>query len=280
MTNDTPVQFEKFIAQFSSYFKRENECNRENNICFDDIALQKLTKRNVSQMSESEKKDVIEEAKNELNCDSQKCIADRKKIKTDAVFKPKGPKDSNEWLTNFNIESTFENLAIMRKDFGYFNCELSDFMDTGSRNAGYSDDVNICKTLPYPDSVDGKKCYAIILNTGNTKIGGVHWVSLFFDFRNDEAWEVDFFDSAEQSFDQFKPIIEKYIDKIKERNKDKSIILKKNIVQHQYGSSECGVYSLFFCIARALGISFEEFNNKQQIFTDNAVQKLRSIFFT
>jgi hypothetical protein len=278
MTNNKPIQFEKFIAQFSSYFDKGNECNRENNICFDDIALQKLTKQNVSKMQTEEKKAVIEDAKREFKCDSQKCVADRINVKSDVIFKPNGPSNSKEWLTNFDIESTFENLSAMQLDFGYFNCELSDFMETGSRNG---DKNNICKTLPYPDENTGKKCYAIVLNTGNRTIGGVHWVSLFFDFRNENQWEVDFFDSAEQSFDQFKPIIEHYIADIKkESGGNKNILLKKNTVQHQHGSSECGVYSLFFCVARALGISFEEFNNNKQIFSDRAVQTLRSIFFT
>ena len=103
-----------------------------------------------------------------------------------------------------------------------------------------------------------------LLKEGKTKIGitfnldkhhqrGSHWVSLFVDL--DDRF-IFYYDSAGND-------IPEEIDNLRKRLMKQSLELKKKMklkfyknypVEHQYGNTECGMYSLFFIITMLTGI--------------------------
>ncbi len=271
--------------QTNGYFIPGNECNDPNSICISNDNLKKLTGQKDIPKNPDAIKKIIDQLKSKSNCKSQSCVLERNNLEAvdnngkQLMMKPKGPANSNEWLDNFNIELTFDNLERIFPNFHYFKCELRDFMSAGSRN-DENDIHNIYKYSPYP--TDKLNCFAIILNTALTGSPGEHWVSLFYDFRN-RPWEINFFDSANQNYNKILPIIKQSIAVIEHNGVKEGIehdvIVKFNVVGHQRGGSECGVYSLFFCCARLFGYSFDEFNKSDQIFKDDEIEKLRKSLF-
>ena len=114
--------------------------------------------------------------------------------------------------------------------------------------------------------------YNITNYTINTDVyiggsGGIHWMALFIDMRND-IWTVEFFNSTGDTSGKIKSL-QKYIQtdiwqkniisqmlKYKSPNK---IYLAKILHKHQKKNSECGVYSLFYIWSRLNNVNFLDF---------------------
>jgi len=105
--------------------------------------------------------------------------------------------------------------------------------------------------------------------------GGSHWVSLFINMKNNTIF---FFDSAGEPIP---PQIEKFVNTVIEQGKQLSepIYFKfdQNYpVEHQYGNTECGIYSIFF-VTHMLEDKITGHYLKTHILKDKYMENLESI---
>jgi Ulp1 family protease len=123
----------------------------------------------------------------------------------------------------------------------------------------------------------GKTKIGIIFNTDPHDKPGQHWISMFINIKKKHIF---FFDSTGD-----KP--SKEIMALVNRIKEQGMSLKPKIVfkfdsnegiEHQYGNTECGIYSLFF-IVHMLEEKMTEHYLKTHILKDEYMQKFRKVYF-
>ena len=103
---------------------------------------------------------------------------------------------------------------------------------------------------------------------------GSHWVSMFININKKEIY---YFDSYG---DRVPKLIFKFVKKVKRQAEElgKKFKFKWVSNRHQYGNSECGMYSLFFIIQLLKDTkNFDDFQNNK--YTDDYMKKLRKIYF-
>jgi hypothetical protein len=221
------------------------------------------------------KKKLIDFINKNLNkfCNDELCWLNLKIIKNMGLrdyekiqnsFKPFGPSDNNNWLSNFDIYDVMAQYEEREKDFKFLGALPRDFDHFEQTN--YSNFVFINK---YKD----KHRFAIIINHDFHNQSGSHWVSLWF---NMNTGDIFYFDSVGY---QPKREIKEFIEKIKiymEENNIKPNI-KINNIEHQYKDSECGVYSLHFIIRLLDGDTYDHIT--KEIVPDDTMNLFRKFIF-
>jgi hypothetical protein len=196
--------------------------------------------------------------------------------KEDILFAPKAPDEwktnPNEWLSSIDI------LNVMKQYERKYKC----FEFMGPSPIDY--DTHIM----FGQCVWEELCHfnlKSLMNKGIFKIGiifnldphyknGSHWVSLFINIKKKGIY---FFDSY-----GLKPHkqIKKFINKIQRQGRQQGININYayNKKQHQFGDSECGMYSLYFIIE-----NLKDTTNIDKLFnhriTDKEMEELRQIYF-
>ena len=121
----------------------------------------------------------------------------------------------------------------------------------------------------------GKFKIGISFNLDPHYLGGSHWVSLFINVKKKTIF---YFDSAGE---KIPARIMKFVKTVTSQGKNLGIDFKfdQNYpVEHQYGNTECGVYSIFF-IAHMLEDTINEEYLKTHILHDKYMSKFRKIYF-
>lgn len=175
------------------------------------------------------------------------------------VFKPKGTKGEDDWMSTIEIVDFFNQYNSIQPDFHFINCVPADYYVVYPRK--------------FPSNIfnDYKKS-AIVFNTDKMNEPGSHWIAVFFEVIDQENLDIDYFDSTgEEPFDEFYELL-----KLSVFNKW-TIHLYINQKQHQKGNNECGIYAMYYILERMKGRS-REIITAQRI-RDNDVHKLRKIFF-
>jgi len=190
-----------------------------------------------------------------------------KKEITKNAFRPRAPRGDQgrfTWLNTTNIDLVMEGYEKSYPDFIFLGAVPIDFdhLPLGISN------LNFDKLIK-----EGKTKLGVIFNLDEHYKDGSHWVGLFSDLKKKE---INFFDSY-----GIKPErrIMKFMDRISDyltSSSDKPLV-RWNRKRHQYGDSECGVYSLSFVIRQMAGISFEEITNNKV--KDDDINKCRDVYF-
>lgn len=173
------------------------------------------------------------------------------------IFAPDQPtewKDNpHEWLSNYDIIHVLKQYEIAYPEFEVLGPSSIDF------------DTRIPKksTPSATQCVEERLCHfelADHIQRGKTKIGisinldkhdgpGTHWVSLFVDVPNHIIF---YFDSEGGAVPrEIQTLVQRVMDQAKVLNL--GIRFDHNDLEHQYGNSECGMYSLFFIITMLTG---------------------------
>ena len=178
-------------------------------------------------------------------------------------LKPKNPGSKDEWLSTVDIYDVMEQYMDKHPSFiflGPFPIDFDDYSNALSR-------INLKKLKK------SKKHIGIVFNTDPSYKSGEHWISMFIDLNNNT---ICFFDSVG---DKPPKQVKTFMNKIIKQAKSIGIKLKEivNTNQHQFGNSECGVFSLYFIISRLEGKSCDYINNK--IVKDSEMNKYRNKFF-
>lgn len=123
----------------------------------------------------------------------------------------------------------------------------------------------------------GKRKIGIIFNTDPHDKGGSHWISLFIDIKKGTIF---FFDSVGHAAPQQ---VQTFVKRVQEQGHQMAPRVElafdqNHPVEHQYGNSACGVYSLFF-IVHMLEDKFNGGYLKTHILPDAYIQKFRKVYF-
>lgn len=236
---------------------------------------------------------------NELNqrlakCEKEDCWltelkdANLRKEIDEYIFAPDQPpewkKNKNEWLSNYDIEKVMRQYEKTYPDFLFVGPTPIDFATRLPEKGGKCVWQELC-SLRLTDMVKrGKHKLGITFNLDKHNEPGSHWVSLFVDLKHNFIF---YYDSAAGNTPREIVNLKK---NLIDQGKRMHLALKfhKNIKAHQFGNTECGMYSLFFIITMLTsevdGTSKLSLDEKMKLFKggkipDAYVEKYRNVYF-
>ena len=195
------------------------------------------------------------------------------------AFAPESPKEwnknPNEWLSSIDILQVMTQYETKYKCFDFLGPSPIDY-DTRKL---YGECVwdELCNFNLTDKISQGITKIGVIFNLDPHYKGGSHWVSLFINVKHKTIF---YFDSAGETI----PIqIKKFADNVIVQGHNLSnpinfILDENHPVEHQYGNTECGVYSIFFII-HMLEDKITGHYLKNHILKDEYMQQFRHIFY-
>ena len=260
--------------------------------CYTDKSLFKLrdlwnARHPDSKINTNDPKEIHAKITNYLGnvCNKESCWLKQKAefgpISSDMAesFAPESPvewkKNPNEWLSSVDIIKVMKQYEKAYKCFDFIGPSPIDF-DTKKL---YGECVwdELCNFSLEKQIKNGKTKIGIIFNTDPHNKPGQHWISMFINIKKKQIF---FFDSTgDKPTDEIMTLV----NRIKEQGKN----LKRKIIyeydsnegiEHQYGNTECGIYSLFF-IVHMLEDKMTEHYLKTHILKDEYMQKFRKVYF-
>jgi len=193
------------------------------------------------------------------------------------AFAPESPKEwktnPNEWLSSIDILKVMNQYEKKYKCFDFLGPSPIDY-DTHKL---YGECVweELCHFDLAKQIKKGHTKIGVIFNLDPHYKGGSHWVSLFINVKKKTIF---YFDSAG---DKIPNQIKKFADEVTKQGKKLSIhfVFDQNYpVEHQYGNTECGIYSIFF-ITHMLEDKITSHYLKTHILKDKYMEKFRNIFY-
>lgn len=234
--------------------------------CFSLEALKKISKE-LGLPTKGTKDNLWKNIQNKLNnkCTEESCWVDYIKDKDikEYTFKPKKPdswkKNKYTWLNTYDILFVMRQFEKYYKDFRFIgpvplDCPVSFQCELSKINLEDLKKKNINKL-------------GVIYNHDKHYEPGSHWTGIYINILEKT---VDYYDSYGT-----KPpkLIYEFMKKI--GNNEYKLIY--NDKRHQYGGSECGMYSMYFILQRLENISMKEISKKK--ISDESMNKLRDIMY-
>ena len=261
---------------------------RKNKSCYEDSVIFKLkdmwNKNNIDKITSMDPATIWNELQTKITeCEYELCWLDKlitekdtaKKIKKE-TFVPVAPIDEwkkyNNWLSSQEFDEILGQYMQTYKNFLYLGPSPIDFDTMIDGKCVWS---SLCSLNMREHIKNGKNKFGIVLNLDKHNQKGSHWVAIFIDIKKRFIF---YFDSTGKSIP---PEVTKFTKRIVQQCKKLNIHLKEinNLkIQHQYGSSECGMYALYFIISLLLETKGYEHFLKPRI-TDSDVSKLRDVYF-
>ena len=239
------------------------------------------------------KEEMVNELKGKLTeCSDQTCWPTLKFIKNNEelnkAFKPNGPAGQFDWLSTTEINECMERYMKLYPDFlfvGAVPIDIEDLPQFGVKSLDYD---KLAKK--------GRTKIGIIYNLDEHDKSGSHWVSFFIDTLNRKIFYSD--SAAKPPEKRVKRLVKKLSESwyLKDTNKkidlpldsymnesgqnivEQKYGIKFNTMQHQFGGSECGVYSINFIVRLLRGDEFDEINKIRN--TDKEMNVCRKKYFT
>jgi hypothetical protein len=277
-----------------AYKKLQCSPNPEKNnfSCFDNDDLFRLRDRwNMRhpdvEIKTNDPKEIWTALKNYLSnvCNKESCwlkqnfVTDKDSKDMIDSFAPISPKEweknPNEWLSSVDILQVMKQYEKAYKCFEFLGPSPIDY----NARVLYGECVfeEICNFNLADQIKVGKTKVGLIFNTDTHDNPGKHWISLFINIKKGTIY---FFDSAG---DKIPANINKFVKNVKkqglELNKPINFTFDQNYpVEHQYGNTECGIYSLYF-VVHMLEDKLTANYLKTHKISDEYVNKFRKIYF-
>jgi hypothetical protein len=185
-------------------------------------------------------------------------------------------KNPNEWLSDYDIKQVMKQYEEAYSCFEFMGPSPIDF-DSPIGNGYGCVEKELCQ-FNLKDQIDRKKTkIGIIYNTDPHTKSGEHWISLFINIKKEFIY---FFDSAGNKIpDEIMVFVNRVIEQGKKMKNPILLKFDQNYpVEHQYGGTECGVYSLYFIIHMLEDKHTKEFF-KTHILPDEYIEKYRQIYY-
>jgi hypothetical protein len=286
--------YEQLYKMAEAYNKNIN--NPDININKSMINLDNPSKRDLVYALTDRLKNVCKDQLCWLTTEIVKNISDDN-IKEDIMkntFRPKGPglQGNFKWLNTTNINNIMEQYEKKYPDFKFFGAVPIDFDELpqlGIKDMNFDELIN-----------DNITRIGFVFNLDRHNQSGSHWVALFCNLCKTQIY---FFDSyGTRPKKEIRVLIDRiakwcyenikkkkldvsdndtdvsYMTKDKKNKYEKLMGIDYNRSRHQYGNSECGVYSVNFILRLLKGESFE--NVSKNITTDDKVNACREEYFT
>lgn len=200
-------------------------------------------------------------------CNEETCWVDQLKTNDPEIINSFKPKRPVEWKQNkYTWLNTYDILFVMKQFEKYYN----DFHFFGPVPLDCPISFNCELTKLNLDDIQKKQKInkiGIVYNHDKHYEPGSHWTALYINIPNKT---IDYYDSYGT-----KPpkLIYEFMKKIS--NKQYKLIY--NDKRHQYGGSECGMFSMYFILQRLENISMKQISQKK--ISDDYVNKLRYILY-
>jgi hypothetical protein len=207
--------------------------------------------------------------------------------------RPEMPKEWLEkphtWLTNFNIEAVMEQYEKVNPNFkflGVFPVDFSSKDYFSNNKCLYEETCNL--DMEY-QLEKGIRYIGMVINLDKHDEPGSHWVSLFICIDPKQScFGAYYYDSYSgeppAEVEQFMYDLQKQGNAYaRSHGIKRSFKVQHNTVRHQYGHSECGMFSMVYLIRwmtllkQRKHVTMEDVVNVK--ITDDDVYKMRSIFF-
>jgi len=194
-------------------------------------------------------------------------------------FSPKSPdrwkKNPNEWLSSIEITNVMKQYEKAYPCFEFIGPSPIDF----DKRKLYGQCIweELCNFNLKSQIMQGKTKIGISFNTDPHDKPGQHWISLFINLKKNQIF---FFDSAGDKAPREIDVFVKRVQKqALELQPPRKLIYDSNAgIEHQYGNTECGMYSLYFIVFMLEDKLTKEYL-KTHILTDEYISKYRGIFF-
>jgi hypothetical protein len=193
------------------------------------------------------------------------------------AFAPVAPaswkKKPNEWLSSTDILKVMKQYEKAYKCFEFMGPSPIDY----DSKMLYGECVwqELCEFNLQEQMNRGKTKIGIIFNLDPHYKSGSHWVSMFINIKKRSIF---YFDSAGE---KVPPEIMKLANTIITQGKSLGLQFlfdQNHPVEHQYGNTECGIYSLFF-IVHMLEDKITSHYLKTHILKDKYMEKFRKVYF-
>lgn len=270
--------------------KTKNEINPFS--CYSNKSLYKLrelwnARHPDAKITSNSPKEIHEEIGKHLSgiCNKESCWLKQKsqfgKVDSDVAdsFAPESPlewkKNPNSWLTSVDIINVMKQYEKAYKCFDFIGPSPIDF-DTKKL---YGECVwdELCKFSVKEQLKSGKTKIGIIFNTDPHNRPGEHWISMFVNIKKKKIF---FFDSTgEAAPKQIMVLVDRIIDEGRSLSPNMNFEFDSNEgTEHQYGNTECGIYSLFF-IVHMLEDKFTSNYLKTHVLKDKYMANFRKVYF-
>lgn len=196
----------------------------------------------------------------------------------ESLFAPASPDswktNPNEWLSSNDIIAVMKQYSKIYKCFEFFGPAPIDFDKVIS---GSCVENNLCNINLKRLMDAGKFKIGISLNTDPHNKGGEHWISMFINIKKGFIF---FFDSAGTTAPkQVLALADRIIKQGLELVPPIKFKFDQNYPnQHQYTTSECGMYSLYFIVSMLEDKLTQQYL-KTHVITDKYIQKLRKVYY-
>jgi hypothetical protein len=195
------------------------------------------------------------------------------------AFAPESPKDwkknPNEWLSSLDILQVMNQYEKKYKCFDFLGPSPIDY----DAHKLYGECVweELCHFDISEQIKKGHNKIGVIFNLDPHYKGGSHWVSLFINVKQKTIF---FFDSAGESIpSQIKKFVDTVIQQGKQLSPPIDFKFDENYpVEHQYGNTECGIYSIFF-ITHMLEDKINGHYLKTHILKDKYMENFRKVYY-
>jgi hypothetical protein len=180
--------------------------------------------------------------------------------------------DNNTWLSNYDIDDVMRQYDEAYPDFSFVGVYGRDFADYAPKIAN----INIADLLQR-----GVTRFGAVFNTDRRNEPGSHWVALYVGLDPTQP-NFGFYYYDSNGMKPFVEIVE-YVNKLERDLKRLGIGGPQRCnrgfcdVRHQYGNSECGMFSMFFLVRMINGWPFS--NIVHGDFKDLKVNMLRDLLF-
>jgi len=195
------------------------------------------------------------------------------------AFAPESPKEweknPNEWLSSIDILQVMNQYEKKYKCFDFLGPSPIDYDTHKLYEKCVWEELchfDLDKHLQKKHNKIG-----VIFNLDPHYKGGSHWVSLFINIKNKTIF---FFDSTgEQIPPQINKFVNTFIEQGKQLPKPINFKFDQNYpVEHQYGNTECGIYSIFFII-HMLEDKITGHYLKTNILKDEYIENFRKVYY-
>jgi hypothetical protein len=194
-------------------------------------------------------------------------------------FAPESPSDwkSNptEWLTSVDINKVMKQYEKAYKCFDFIGPSPIDF-DT---RLMYGECVweELCNFNLEQQIKKNKTKIGIIFNTDPHYKPGEHWLSMFINIKKGSIY---FFDSVGNKIpEKIMALVKRITKQGRELNPPIEFKFDQNYpVEHQYTTSECGIYALYFIVHMLEDKLTEEYLKTHKL-KDDYITKFRKIYF-
>ena len=199
----------------------------------------------------------------------------------ETYFAPSSPtewkKNPNEWLTSVDILAVMKQYEDAYKCFDFIGPTPIDFdvrQQYGECVWQELCDFNIEKQIK-----TGKTKIGIIFNLDPHTEDGSHWVSMFIHIKKGKG-KIFFFDSVGEPAP---PEVTNLVQRIQKQGSALKVPItfifdQNHPTEHQYGDTECGIYSLYFIVHMLEDKHTTEYF-KKHILSDKYMESFRKIYF-